>query len=66
METKKYILLVLMLIFLFGFSLQTQGQESHLKGKGNFFGVSDSVKILKSDFLFLEQEILHLEGECRG
>ena len=65
MKNKKYILLFILLLCIFGLSLQAKGQESGLKGKGNFFGMSDSIKIMKADFLFLEQEIFRLEGECR-
>lgn len=65
MDKKKYILLILLLLGIWGLSLQAKGQESALKGKGNFFGMSDNVKFMKADFLFLEQEIIRLEGECR-
>ena len=66
MKNKKYLLAGLLFILLFGFSLQAYGQESLLKGQGNIFGMIENIKTMKQDFLFLEQQIIMLEGECRG
>lgn len=58
--------MVIMLVLFFCFSLQAYGQETMLNGQGNLSGMIENIRNMKADFLYLEQEIMYLEGECRG
>lgn len=62
MKNKSIIVLLLCVILIALNPMDCEAQE--VIGNGNIWGLEENIRLMKQDFLFLNEEIQRLRGEC--
>ena len=62
MKNKRIIVLLLCVILIALNTMDCEAQE--VIGNGNIWGLEENIRLMKQDFLFLNEEIQRLRGEC--
>ena len=64
MKNKRISLFLALLFIFLVISNPIDSMAEELKGSGNISGLESKILLMKQDFLYLEEEIRRLKGEC--
>ena len=64
MNRKRGILLIAVCMMLFLISKPIQGKAANGESNGNILGMEEKCKLMKQDFVYLNEEIERLYKEC--